>query len=341
MNKGKAITSIGLAYHAGIRKPFCLLFRNISYRKLFLCAIYFVYCISCFANETNKIVLLLSGSSQVYQTVAKDTIRDIKKKCAIEEVNCSGLTFETVVIDGDTDTHINDAQIMVVFGTKAASDANAVNFDRQMIISMIPKQSSINLDDKLSAQRVTRIYIDQPFERYLALIKTIAPRASRIGLLLHSSDAPQREPMIKAAEQAGLILTIGMVESNDDIGESLSRLLANIDILLALPDSRIHNSNTISNILTTSYRNHIPVIGFSSAYVKAGATAAVYTSLRDISHQASDVVLQMLRNENTEGQNLTAKYFSVSFNFEVARSLGISLHSPSEIKETMLKGISK
>jgi putative tryptophan/tyrosine transport system substrate-binding protein len=167
------------------------------------------------------------------------------------------------------------------------------------------------------------------------------PRASRIGLLLHSSNSSQQNSLIESAENAGFELIIGTVESNDDIGASLSHLLGNIDVLLALPDSRIHNSNTISNILTTSYRNHIPVIGFSSAYVKAGAMAAVYTSLEDISQQVSDVAIQLLRKKHLDTHTILAKYFSISFNFDVARSLGIALRSPSEIKETMLRGDSE
>lgn len=124
----------------------------------------------------------------------------------------------------------------------------------------------------------------------------------------------------------------------DNNSATLSRMLGNIDILLALPDTRINNSKTITSILTTSCRNHIPVVAFSSAYVKAGATVAVVTSLNDISQQVSDVAIKTLNNNSTGTQSMSADYFSVSINFDVARSLGIALRSPSEIKETMLKG---
>ena len=139
------------------------------------------------------------------------------------------------------------------------------------------------------------------------------------------------------AESAGFELKTGVVSSENEVGESLSHLLNDIDVLLALPDARIHNSHTISHILTASYRNSIPVIGFSSAYVKAGATAAVFTSLDDIAMQVADATLEIFAHGKVANTRQQAAYFSVSFNFEVARSLGLVPISPSEIKKGMLE----
>ncbi|MEJ2394559.1 MAG: hypothetical protein P8Z77_07195, partial [Candidatus Thiodiazotropha sp.] len=122
---------------------------------------------------------------------------------------------------------------------------------------------------------------------------------------------------------------------------ALSYLLDDIDVLLALPDARIHNSLTISHILTTAYRNNLPVVGFSSAYVKAGATAAVYTSPEDIAHQIADTVIEYLLTQHVVNDRQQASYFSISFNFEVARSLGLPPLSPSEIKQKISRDIIK
>ena len=45
----------------------------------------------------------------------------------------------------------------------------------------------------------------------------------------------------------------------------------NSEVLLGVPDGVIYNSNNIRNILPSSYRRGIPLIGFSQGYVRAGA----------------------------------------------------------------------
>ena len=315
---------------------------RISVSRQTLLLVFCILAVSpCTAGDKSKIILLMSGDTQVYQTVAKDTINEIKKKCKNATLPCSTILFENFIAGESSSLPIDNVNMLIAFGTKAANDNLVSDFKHQTIISMIPRQSEIGQNDNFNSDRVIRIFIDQPFERFLALTKAVMPRATRIGLLLYRPSDEQRKSFEETALNSGFELAIGEVDSNDDIGESLSHLVNNIDVLIALPDSRIHNSNTISNILTTSYRNHIPVIGFSSAYVKAGATAAVYTSLNDISKQVSDEAVQILLNGTPGENNLSASYFSISFNFDVARSLGIAITSPSDIKEIIMRGLSK
>ncbi|MEJ2691690.1 MAG: ABC transporter substrate binding protein [Candidatus Thiodiazotropha sp.] len=290
---------------------------------------------SGFADEAGKVVLLLSDSAEVYRAVANDTMRDILKRCNHALPNCSRVSFESVVADVPNGTPAHDADLLIAFGSKAAVDSSMYGFKGQMILSMIPRQNIAGEVFDRRTDRAVKIFIDQPCERYFELIKAIMPRAVQVGLMLSSSDAAKQKSLLEAASNVGLEMVIREVDSNGQIGEALSELRGSIDVLLALPDSRIHNSRTIPNILTTSYRNHIPVIGFSSSYVKAGAIAAVYTSLEDISHQVSDVAIKALSSAGVEQQDQQAEYFSVSINYDVARSLGIVIRSPEDIKEAM------
>jgi putative tryptophan/tyrosine transport system substrate-binding protein len=292
----------------------------------------------CHAANSKKVLLLLSGNSPVYQKVADNTIRRIDRRCKALFASCPNFTFEKITV-ADADTVIPDEYYLVItFGTRAAVFAEASGKQDHLILSMLPKKSAIAGESIKSLQGAIKLYLDQPYSRYFELIKATMPRFSRIGLLLHRSDTNEEQLLINAAYASGLILKIEHVESAQDIGESLSHLLSDIDVFLALPDSRIHNNKTISNILTTAYRNHIPVVAFSSAYVKAGATEAIYTSLDDISHQTSDVFMKLITHKTKLPMIQQAKYFSISFNFEVARSLGISIRSPSTVESIILQG---
>lgn len=294
---------------------------------------------SCPAEETKNISLLLSGDSAVYQKVAANTIKRIKKFCADKNASCANYGFKISVIDKDLLMPDKDDWLAITFGTKAAEFTNTISTHEHLILSMLPRQSTIPNKERRNQGSEVIIFIDQPYARYFELIRATMPRAARVGLLLHESDQNESESLSKAATDAGLILNIEYVNNPLSIGESLSRLLGNIDVFLAIPDSRIHNNKTISNILTTAYRNHIPVVGFSSAYVKAGAAEAIYTSLDDIAHQVADVAIQLITQGHESPRVQQAKYFSISFNSEVARSLGLTIRSPSAVENTILEGL--
>jgi ABC-type uncharacterized transport system substrate-binding protein len=93
-----------------------------------------------------------------------------------------------------------------------------------------------------------------------------------------------------------------------------------------LPDPLVFNKGTVQSLLLTTYRYQDPVIGFSQAYVKAGALAAVYSSPEQIGRQTGEALVRVLA-----GRALLLplpeypKYFSVSVNYQVARSLGLSV----------------
>ncbi len=279
------------------------------------------------------VIFILSGDSPVYTQVADATQGYILNDCNLRKFPCERLSFNRQPVEEIAFSSLQQNVITIAFGTKASNWLKQSPFIGTQLYAMLPQpheQESHGID---KPGLISRIYIDQPYSRYFDLIRVMIPRAGRIGLLIHESNLEQLDQLNQTAEAAGFQLKTGIVSNERDVGESLSHLLQDIDVLLALPDSRIHNSNTISHILTTSYRNNIPVIGFSSAYVKAGATAAVFTSLDDIAHQVSDTLLDFLYHGHHQARTRKADYFSVSFNFEVARSLGLAPLSSTEIKK--------
>lgn len=290
--------------------------------------------ISVASEPANKTLLILSGDSSVYQQAADQTISLIKHKCTAENHSCQNMDFKKIVFTDISNIH-SDAKLIITFGTKAASQPQIYRGNHIVIRAMLPKQNSIVQKQGISKHSNIDVYIDQPYSRYFELISTTLPRANRVGLLIHESNEALVKPLRDAAKSMGLTLNTRVVTNTTETGKQLSRLLDDIDVFLAIPDSRIHNNKTISNILMTSYRNNIPVVGFSSAYVRAGAIAAVYTTLDNIATQVAETAFNVLNENLVTLKNEQAVYFSVSINFDVARSLGITIPSESEVKNIL------
>jgi len=103
-------------------------------------------------------------------------------------------------------------------------------------------------------------------------------------------------------------------------------LFESSDVYLALPDPDIINRNTLQPLLLTSYRYRIPVVAFSRAYVRAGATAAIYTPLDGLTEEAIDILAGVLATPREPlPRPRYSSHFRIALNRQVARSLGMPL----------------
>jgi nitrogen regulatory protein PII-like uncharacterized protein len=290
------------------------------------------------SSENNKnILFILSNNSGIYKRIADISEQTISAACASSPTECPTIAFKILLAEDLQEKQETTRGFKIFLGTKAAN-YGADRFSNEVRLNaMIPFPYHAQ-DESGIADKSFNIYIDQPYSRYFDLIKFTIPRAVRIGILVHENNINEISKLEELAQSKGMILKTSIVSNERNVGQALTLLLDEIDVLIALPDARIHNSKTISHILTTSYRNNIPVIGFSSAYVRAGAAAAVYTSPDNIAQHLSDLVIDYFRRAYTNDKSQMAKYFSITFNYEVARSLGLPTISTRETHKLISSG---
>lgn len=217
------------------------------------------------------------------------------------------------------------SSVIVAVGT-GAMQALAQQHDVPVMNVLVPRQAFEKIarqDGRNSDHRhFSAIYLDQPFSRQLNLIRLMLPEHKRVGVLLGPDSAALAPGLRAAARQLGIRLMIEKCSGESELFPALHRLLNDSDVLLAVPDSEIYNRNTIQGILLTTYRHKVPLIGFSPAYVKAGALAAAYSTPAQIGRQTADM-LQQLEAGRQLPPPQSPRYFSVGINAQVARSLGL------------------
>ena len=101
-----------------------------------------------------------------------------------------------------------------------------------------------------------------------------------------------------------------------------------------MPDATVYNNRTISNILLTAYHQRSPVVGFSPAYVKAGALLALYSTPAQVGQQAGEAARLGLATGSLPPP-AAPRHFRISTNPYVARSLGIQLEDPAVLHERL------
>ena len=132
------------------------------------------------------------------------------------------------------------------------------------------------------------------------------------------------------------LLSLSRLFADDHHDGSLEHMVLSPEptVLLAVPDTQLFNNRTISNILLTAYHHRSPVIGFSPAYVKAGALFALYSTPAQIGQQAGEAARIGLVSGSLPPAT-APRQFRISTNTYVARSLGITLEDANVLRERL------
>lgn len=224
--------------------------------------------------------------------------------------------------------------LIIAVGVQALQQTAALAEHRQILGVLIPLQAYQRIRVQHPANHaLTAIPLDQPYARQLALLRHLLPTAKQVGLLLGPSNAELAAHVTRAAPAYQLNTLVRTIDSESLLPTALGQLLPACDVLLATPDPLVYTRETAQTILLTSYRHQKPVIGFSKAYVTAGALAAVYSKPEQIARQAADIIVQGASRNAALPPTLSPQYFSVAINRQVARSLGITTDSEMSLAD--------
>jgi hypothetical protein len=170
---------------------------------------------------------------------------------------------------------------------------------------------------------VSAVFLDQPPARQMELIRLALPAVQNVGVLVGAESKGHAPGLEKAARERGMVLVVSAV-GQSGMFLALQSLLHDADVLLALPDPGLFNSQTAANILGAAYRQRVPLIGFSPAYVKAGALFALYSTPVQIGTRGGELLRQALAAKSLPPPQWPRE-FVVAVNQDVARSLGLAL----------------
>lgn len=256
--------------------------------------------------------------------------------------------FKETIVSADVDVDIIESHavdgenlgLIVSVGMRSAKLA-VLQPDTPVLFTMISAAGYRDLLDGLTTDgnrfdKITSaIYLDQPMSRQMDFIKAVLPKRSKVGMLYSSEEAFDLKAVRKVATNRGLSLVTRRV-GEVRLFPELEKVLSTSDLLLAIPDGSIYNSSNIRNILLTSYRRSIPLIGISRPYVRAGALSAIFSTPEQLAIQASEAVISFLRSKQLASPQYPAEY-KIEVNREVARSLGIILPSKEAIRTLLSK----
>lgn len=187
---------------------------------------------TAFGRPPLQIVVLLTQHNEAYQSFV-DALQTQLRRILGDQAQIQVQSGETPAEDAAT--------LLVAVGWPAAQ--RVLQRDPSIpVIATFFSQYSITADlTRYEPQRLaplTVLYLDQPVERYLRLIRAALPHATRVGVLYGPSSRKQSTALRAAAQRDRFMLKEVELTAQDNVVRVLDSLLAMIDVLLVLPDPR-------------------------------------------------------------------------------------------------------
>lgn len=269
-------------------------------------------------------LLVLSGNAALYQTFVKSFTQNLP-------------STTQVLVQEQAEAFVDNPQkfdLIVSVGLKAGQFV-ALRTNTPLLAVMLPKAS---YEESLLKQRhskeISAIYLDQPWDRQIALVQAVLPNINRVGVLYSAAARLDVADLSAVVARHKMVLYRQMLNTPDGMFFALDTLLDDSEVLLAVPDSNIYSSNNIRNILLTTYRRGVPLIGLSQAYVNAGALCAVFSTPEQIAVQASAMTLVFAQTRKLPDAEYPS-LFTIAMNQEVARTLSVPVLSPDTLRLQM------
>ena len=290
---------------------------------VFLCLYFFIFLAtfsSAQASTQNTNILILHNSS----TVSLEITDDINSYLSKHQTDVKSNTLDSRSINEGFNA--SKYQLIISLGNHPAEYILKTKTQTPILSLLITNRAIEILKEKYKpADNWSSLSLNQPINRQLLLIKYLFPQNLPIGTIFEPTSRSDKNRLENAVKKMGLTLEQEHINDTIMLIPALKKLIEKCKILMARPDSIAFNKRTILGILLLTYRKGIPVIGFSKAYVDAGALAAVYSKPEQISKQSNELIKTLLTSGQLENNNIKPKYFSVALNENVARNLKLQL----------------
>ncbi len=185
----------------------------------------------------------------------------------------------------------SDIDLILTVGTQATSDIVQHVTDIPIVFTMVLNPERIVQD----AANVIGASLNIPIELQFSMIQEALPGARDIGVIYDPArNARLIEDSARIAAQLGYRLKSFPVTSQKDIPQALEQVGKEADVLWGIVDDTVYTSRTAEAIIQFAWKEQLPFIGTSEAYVKAGALWALAFDNADIGRQSATLAVRIL-----------------------------------------------
>jgi putative ABC transport system substrate-binding protein len=279
-----------------------------------------------------RVAIIKSSSLQQFDQATDALIEVLRRDPLQPEV----LTFDLEGALANSATILGQVreahpQVIVTVGSLATAAALSDSSSVPVVFSMVlyPRQSGFL---NHPSRKVTGVSLDVPLDLQFTYLRRLLPGARRVGVLYHPEETGGIVEAARAAAPAqGFELVAEAVGDPSQAVAALGRLMEKVEVVWTVADSHVFTPQTTSALILGALRHRIPLVGLSTAQVRAGAVAALYSDYPDVGRQTAEVVLKALRGDDPGGIPVApVRTVKLALNLRTAEHVGMRIESGLE-----------
>ncbi len=208
-----------------------------------------------------------------------------------------------------------DLQLIIAVGSRAAAEIGSRRPSVPMVSTMVLHGPEL--------EGSAHVDLDLSLATQLSAMRVLWPHHSRVGIIRNPARSRYSADALESqARKEGFLPVVVDCDGPGHLLKAVAEIKGKADFLLCFPDPDLYNAVTIKPLVLASLEARLPVVGFSPAFVRAGAAAGIFPDYRDIGRQTGEMALQRLRGGEW-ADNESPRKLQVAVNQRVARLLGI------------------
>jgi putative ABC transport system substrate-binding protein len=213
-----------------------------------------------------------------------------------------------------------DAQLIIAVGARALAEVQARKASVPVIATMV-------LHDRDAAEGPGQIDLDVPFSMQCAAMRALWPQHARVGIIRNPARSRySAEALESRARKEGFSTLVVDCDGPGQLLKAVASMKGKVDFLLCFPDPDLYNAVTIKPLVIASLESRLPLIGFSPAFVRAGAAAGIYPDYTETGRQTAEMALRMLRGDD-RGASEGPRKIQVAVNLRITHLLGVEFQT--------------
>lgn len=229
---------------------------------------------------------------------------------------------EIKFVQSETKEAAQSSQLLFTLGSRALRNSLADLGDRALLATMILDEKELQ-----GNQYAKAVLLNFSVEKQLQWHRHILPEAKRVGVLYDpKNNQDWIDQAIISAAKLGLEIIAVPVRSPQMLPSALKLLARQADSILGIVDKTVYSGKTAKAVLLFSFRNRIPFIGLSAAWVKAGALYSLDWDYSALGRQCAAIALDILDGKKADMSRMqTAKQHHYLLNLKTAKQMKVSL----------------
>lgn len=267
-------------------------FKTIHLAKITFLVL-FVFCLeSAVALAVDaRVVVLQSHDSKPYEEALEGFQQVLSEQGLKIHLNVFSLNGDQAkAVQGLEAAKKEGANLLFTIGSFATETAIKEKIAIPVVASLVLSE------DILKKPNITGVGLEFPLEIQFEWLQRFLPYCRNIGILYNPKENQQTIEAARGwAEKMGAKLYAQEVHTPQELPVALDSLANKADVLLGISDKVVLTSQTSKNILLFSFRNKIPFVGLSTAWVKAGALYCLERDYKDIGIQCGEMAFKVLQ----------------------------------------------